>query len=208
MAEACLSDGCALVGGETAEMPGFYAPGDYDVAGFAVGAVERSRMVDGSMTESGDLVIGLASDGIHSNGFSLIRSLFPDPGSLLDEFLVPTRLYGAPVRRLIEDGADIHGMAHITGGGIPENLPRSFAGRGLEACIEVSAWEEPAIFGTIREKGVPEEEMRGTFNMGVGFALVVPASEAAGISEALSDAGERNWIIGELREGRSGVCCV
>ena len=208
MARACRDDGCALVGGETAEMPGFYAAGDYDVAGFAVGAVERSRLVDGSRCEAGNLVIGLASDGVHSNGYSLVRSLFPEPGDHLAELLVPTRLYGRAVRSLLDEGERILGMAHITGGGLPENLPRAFAGCGLEALIDPASWPEPAIFAEIRRRGVPEEEMRGTFNMGVGFALIVPPDGAESILKRLEEAGEEAWVIGRLRTGEGGVCYV
>ena len=208
MARACRDDGCALVGGETAEMPGFYAAGDYDVAGFAVGAVERSDLVDGSGCRAGDAVIGLASDGIHSNGYSLVRALFPEPQDLLDDLLIPTRLYGTPVRRILDAGLPVKGMAHITGGGIPENLPRAFAGRGLEAVVDPSTWEEPAIFGEIRRCGVPEDEMRGTFNMGIGFCLVVPGGAADEVRSSLESAGETAWIIGRLREGDPGVCYV
>jgi len=212
MADACGEDGCALVGGETAEMPGFYADGDYDVAGFAVGAVERSRMVNGSAVEAGDAVIGIASDGVHSNGFSLVRALFSDFSiqfkgkPLIEELLIPTRLYGRSVRTLLDDGASIRGMAHITGGGLPENLPRAFMQRNLEVQLDGSAWPEQEIFGLIRSFGVPEEEMRGTFNMGIGFALVVPESETGGILTSLADSGEKAWKIGSIRTGESGVC--
>lgn len=217
MAAACMEDQCALVGGETAEMPGFYAPGDYDVAGFAVGAVERSRMVDGRTVEAGNAVIGIASNGIHSNGYSLVRALFDDTSSnftgqsrqdrpLIEELLEPTRLYGQPVRALINDGATVNGMAHITGGGLPENLPRAFAGRGLEALIDPGAWIEPEIFGLIRSMGVAEEEMRGTFNMGIGFALIVPDPEVDSVIEFLNASGETAWRIGSVRKGGRGLC--
>jgi phosphoribosylformylglycinamidine cyclo-ligase len=214
MAAACLEDGCALVGGETAEMPGFYASGDYDVAGFAVGAVERSRMVDGSTIEAGDAVIGIASDGLHSNGFSLVRALLTDTNEkfngrpLIEELLIPTRLYGPSVRALIDEGASLRGMAHITGGGLPENLPRAFTGRAMEAHIDTSTWVEPDIFELIRSRGVPEKEMRGTFNMGIGFALVVPESEAASVLEFLGKSGERASHIGIIKTGGAGLCYV
>ncbi len=212
MADACAEDGCALVGGETAEMPGFYASGDYDVAGFAVGAVERSRMVNGAAVEEGDTVLGIASNGVHSNGFSLVRALFSDFSMqfkgkpLIEELLIPTRLYGRPVRALLDDGASIRGMAHITGGGLPENLPRAFNRRDLEAHVDTTAWPEPDIFGLIRSYGVPEEEMRGTFNMGIGFALVVPESETGDILTSLVDSGEKAWEIGSIRTGERGLC--
>ncbi len=206
MAQACQDDDCALVGGETAEMPGFYTVGDYDVAGFAVGAVERSQLIDGSNCAAGDIVIGLSSDGAHSNGYSLIRSLFPEPGNLLDDLLTATRLYGTPVRRILDAGFPVKGMAHITGGGIPENLPRAFAGTGLEARVDTSTWNEPSIFGEIRKKGVSEHEMRGTFNMGIGFCLIVPAEHGDTITKALKKEGETAMVIGELRNGSGGVC--
>lgn len=206
MARACSDDDCALVGGETAEMPGFYAVGDYDVAGFAVGVVERSDLVNGTACKAGDAVIGLASDGVHSNGYSLVRSLFPDPGEFLDDLLRATRLYGRPVRQILEQGFPVRGMAHITGGGIPENLPRAFAGCELEAVIETDKWDEPQIFSEIRNRGVQEDEMRGTFNMGIGFCLIVPAETAGDICTALEETGETARIIGRLREGRGGVC--
>jgi phosphoribosylformylglycinamidine cyclo-ligase len=214
MAQACLEDGCALVGGETAEMPGFYAPGDYDVAGFCVGAVEREDLVDGSDVQEGDVVIGLASDGVHSNGFSLVRTLIPDTGidfggrPIREALLVPTRLYGRSVRSLIESGAAVRGMAHITGGGIPENLPRAFAGKTLEAVIDNSSWEEPEIFSYLRSAGVEEEEMRGTFNMGIGFILIVRPIDADAVMKKLRDSGEKAYRIGSLRLGAGGVCYV
>jgi len=214
MAGACREDSCALVGGETAEMPGFYAPGDYDVAGFIVGAVERSKVVDGSRVEDGDVIIGLASNGLHSNGFSLVRALISDTSvefkgkALIDELLIPTRLYGSSVRRLLEEGADIRGMAHITGGGLPENLPRGFNRSLLEAHIDTLSWPEPDIFGYIRSLGVCESEMRGTFNMGIGFVLIVPEVEAPGVIRSLEKFGENAWVIGSIELGKRGVCYV
>ncbi|MDF1566488.1 MAG: phosphoribosylformylglycinamidine cyclo-ligase [Spirochaetaceae bacterium] len=211
MAQACLEDGCALVGGETAEMPGFYAPGDYDVAGFCVGAVEREDLVDGSDVQEGDVVIGLASDGVHSNGFSLVRTLIPDTGidfggrPILETLLVPTRLYGRSVRSLIDSGAVVRGMAHITGGGIPENLPRAFAGKKLEAILDASSWDEPEIFSHLRSVGVEEDEMRGTFNMGIGFILIVRRVDAEAVIRKLRDSGEKAYRIGELRHGAGDV---
>lgn len=212
MAQACLEDGCALVGGETAEMPGFYAPGDYDVAGFCVGAVEREDLVDGRDVRKGDVMIGLASDGVHSNGFSLVRTLIPDTGidfggrPILDSLLVPTRLYGSSVRSLIDSGTSVRGMAHITGGGIPENLPRAFAGKKLEALVNASSWDEPEIFSFLRSAGVEEDEMRGTFNMGIGFILIVRPFDADAVLEKLRNSGERAYLIGHLRLGQGGVC--
>ena len=223
MADACAEDGCALVGGETAEMPGFYAPGDYDAAGFAVGAVEKSQIIDGSAVRKGNAVIGIASSGVHSNGYSLVRSVFAEElknknnenAGLLETLLVPTKLYGKSVRKVLEK-YKINGMAHITGGGIPENLPRAFAGSTLRAVINTKSWVEPEIFSLIREKGVNEEEMRGTFNLGIGFILIVEKSDAEKILEVLASSGEKAWIIGSVEENepesdgtvRDAVCFV
>ncbi|MCK5734889.1 MAG: phosphoribosylformylglycinamidine cyclo-ligase [Spirochaetaceae bacterium] len=214
MAGACMDDGCALVGGETAEMPGFYAPGDYDVAGFAVGAVERSKMVNGSAVEEGNVIIGIASNGLHSNGFSLIRALIRDTSvdfggkPIIDELLIPTRLYGSSVRSLQDQGFIIRGMAHITGGGLPENLPRAFNREIFEARVDISTWKEPDIFEYIRSLAVPEDEMRGTFNMGIGFILIVSESDVPGILDSLEKSGEKAWNIGSIFRGNSGVCYV
>jgi len=214
MADACREDGCALVGGETAEMPGFYAAGDYDVAGFAVGAVERSKMVDGSAVEEGDIIIGIDSNGLHSNGYSLVRALIPDTSvefngkPVIEELLKPTRLYGNSVRGLLEKGISINGMAHITGGGLPENLPRAFNRENLEALIVGAAWPEPEIFGFLRSFSIDEEEMRGTFNMGIGFVLILSESDASPALNLLHEAGENARIIGRIQSGRRGVCYV
>ena len=214
MAEACREDGCALVGGETAEMPGFYAPGDYDVAGFIVGAVERANIVDGSAVEEGDVIIGIDSNGLHSNGYSLVRALIPDTSvdfngkPVIDELLKPTRLYGKPVRGLLEQGISINGMAHITGGGLPENLPRAFNRDNLEALIVSAAWPEPEIFEYLRSFSIDENEMRGTFNMGIGFVLILSESDASSALNLLHESGENARIIGRIQSGRRGVCYV
>lgn len=212
IAAACLEDGCALIGGETAEMPGFYPPGDYDVAGFIVGIAEKDELIGGpdSSAAPGDIVIGLTSDGVHSNGFSLIRTLFPGPVEHPEEFLTPTRIYGPVVRRLLPAGG-IKAMAHITGGGIPENLPRAFAGRALDAVIRTETWQEPDIFARIRRAAagrVSEDEMRGTFNLGIGFTLIVSPEDAEDILSRLRESGEDARRIGELREGSGKVCFV
>ena len=212
IAAACLEDGCALIGGETAEMPGFYPPGDYDVAGFIVGIAEKDKLIGGpdSSVAPGDIVIGLTSDGVHSNGFSLIRTLFPGPVEHPEEFLTPTRIYGPVVRRLLP-APGIKAMAHITGGGIPENLPRAFAGRALDAVIRTDTWEEPDIFARIRRAAagrVSEDEMRGTFNLGIGFALIVSPADAEDVLSRLRESGEDARRIGELREGSGKVCFV
>ena len=221
---ACLEDGCALIGGETAEMPGFYPPGDYDVAGFIVGIAEKDKLIGGpdSSVAPGDIVIGLTSDGAHSNGFSLIRTLFPGSVEHPEEFLTPTRIYGPVVRRLLPaPGTPSHSppgtppgikaMAHITGGGIPENLPRAFAGRALDAVIRTDTWEEPDIFARIRRAAagrVSEDEMRGTFNLGIGFTLIVSPEDAEDVLSRLRESGEDARRIGELREGSGKVCFV
>lgn len=187
----CKLSGCALLGGETAEMPGFYEPGEYDLAGFAVGVVEKSQMIDGSQVRSGDVAIGLASSGIHSNGFSLIRKIVfdggyswtdtPNPfgGSCLGEVLLtPTQIYVQPVLAARNAGIEIHAMAHITGGGLPENLPRCLPpGKSIQ--IDINSWKVPPIFEWIASIGeVAPLEMLNTFNMGIGFVVLVPPEQA------------------------------
>lgn len=186
----CRLSGCTLLGGETAEMPGFYGVGEYDLAGFAVGIVEKSQLRDGSQVENSDLVIGLASSGVHSNGFSLVRKIVETQGldwdfspsilggkSLAEELLTPTRIYVKPVLAAIKSGLEIHGMAHITGGGLPENLPRCL-NKGQSIGIKVNSWEILPIFPWLSEKGqVSWEDMYNTFNMGIGFAVIVPPSQ-------------------------------
>ena len=211
IAEGCKVAGCALLGGETAEMPGMYAEGDYDLAGFCVGAVERGRILDRARAQSGDVLVGISSSGIHSNGYSLARRALlgelglslhddvPTCGGRLDEVLLtPTRIYVKATMALLGDHFDaIHGAAHITGGGLVENIPRTLPD-GLEAHLDYGAWEEPPIFDLIRSAGVPEEEMRRTFNLGIGFVLVVDAGAAGAIIEGLVAAGERASVIGSV----------
>ncbi len=193
--KGCGEAGCELIGGETAEMPGLYAPGHYDLAGFGVGVVEASEVVDGSRVRSGDVILGLASSGLHSNGFSLVRRvLLPgDPararrqlarrfgrGTLATELLRPTRIYVRPILDLLKRFS-IHAMAHVTGGGIPGNLPRVLP-RGHEALIRRGAWPPPPIFEEIARRGpVDQDEMFRVFNMGIGFILVVPPEAAQGV---------------------------
>ena len=213
IADACLEDGCALIGGETAEMPGFYPPGDYDVAGFIVGAVEKDRIIGGPSPDSppapGDTVIGLISDGVHTNGFSLIRALFPNLLEHAEEFLTPTRIYGPAVRPLLKaHPLTVKAMAHITGGGIPENLRRAFAGLPLDAVIRTQSWHEPEVFSRIRRAGVSEPEMRGTFNLGIGFTLIVSSNDAENVLRHLNQSGQNARPIGELRQGSGKVCFV
>jgi phosphoribosylformylglycinamidine cyclo-ligase len=216
IAGGCRLAGCALIGGETAEMPGFYPEGEYDLAGFGVGVVERSRIVNGQNVEPGDILVGLPSSGLHSNGFSLARKLFfdeadwtvtrfiPELGKTLgEELLTPTRIYVRTVLELL-DQLTVRGMAHITGGGLPENVPRCLPA-GMGAVIYKSAWSAPPVFSLLQDLGdVPEGEMFRTFNMGIGFVLVVPAGEADQAMATLRRCGESPVIMGEIVPG-SGV---
>jgi phosphoribosylformylglycinamidine cyclo-ligase len=180
IAAGCKEAGCALLGGETAEMPGFYRPKEYDLSGFAVGVVDKDKVIDGSGIIEGDKVIGIASSGVHSNGFSLVRKILtenPHPDSLIDELLRPTRIYVKQVLDLL-DQYKIKGMAHITGGGLTDNLPRSLP-EGLGVLIDKSLWKIPPVFDWLKEKGnVPEEDMFKTFNMGIGFALIADSESS------------------------------
>ncbi len=210
VAEGCRQAGCALLGGEMAEMPGFYPGGEYDLAGFAVGVVEKANIIDGSSITAGDVLVGLASAGLHSNGFSLARTVLLEKAALSleerppglerplgEELLRPTRIYVRAVLPLL-DRFKIKGMAHITGGGLPGNLPRIFP-PGLRAQIREDSWEIPPIFKLIEKTGpVCREEMWRTFNMGVGLVLVLPAAEAKAAVSALERQGERVFIIGKV----------
>ncbi len=213
VAEGCRRAGCALIGGETAEMPGFYAEGEYDLAGFAVGAVERRRLVDGSTIKKGDVLIGLLSSGLHSNGYSLARKVFfetaglgpeqfiPELGKTLgEEMLTPTRIYSKTVLGLLAK-TEIGGMAHITGGGFYENIPRCLPA-GLGVVIDKKSWTVPPVFKMLaRLGGIAEEEMFRTFNMGIGFVLVVDKNRTDDAIRHLVDNGESPCILGEVREG-------
>jgi phosphoribosylformylglycinamidine cyclo-ligase len=214
LARACRDNGCALLGGETAEMPGFYADGEYDVAGFIVGAVERDRIVDGRGIAAGDVLIGLPSSGLHTNGYSLARSIVfdglgltvrdrvPELGTTVGEaLLAPHRSYLPLVRPLLDGGA-IKGMAHITGGGITDNLPRVLPD-GTGAHVRLGSWDVPAIFGWLQSAGgVPQEDMLRTFNMGIGLILVVAPVNADTVLRALAAAGETGAArIGEIVAG-------
>ncbi|MDR1571417.1 MAG: phosphoribosylformylglycinamidine cyclo-ligase [Clostridiales Family XIII bacterium] len=219
LADGCVMAGCALIGGETAEMPGFYAEGEYDMAGFAVGVAEREGIIDGSGIKAGDALIGLASSGLHSNGFSLVREvLFRRLGMCVDDFvdelgaelgetlLTPTRIYAEACGAVLP-GAAIKGMAHITGGGFFENLPRMLPD-GLGAAIRRGSWDIPPVFGYIRERGgVDEDEMYATFNMGVGLVMAVSPGDAEKVMGLLSDAGESACIIGEAVRGEGVKLC-
>jgi phosphoribosylformylglycinamidine cyclo-ligase len=215
--EGCRRAGCALVGGETAEMTDLYAPAEYDLAGFAVGVVERSAIVTGAEIKPGDRVLGLQSSGLHSNGFTLVRkavfeSMGIRPGDMLpglgrsaaDELLEPTRIYVKPVLELLRS-VPVLGMAHVTGGGITENLPRVLP-EGCQAVLDPRAWPVPPIFRIIQEAGrVEEAEMRRTFNMGLGYLLVVRPGDAGRAAQILEAAGERVFDVGEIRAGERSV---
>ena len=205
IAEGCRRAGCALIGGETAEMPGMYTPGEYDLAGFAVGVVEKSLIIDGSTIEPGDVVLGLASDGAHSNGYSLIRKIIAsrdidlssrvDGVSLADLVLAPTRIYVRPVLELIGK-VRVKGLAHITGGGLTENVPRVLA-PGLAARLDRRAWQLPPLFQWLKSEGnVADDEMFRVFNCGIGMALVVGTAEAEEALRTLTAAGETVYRIG------------
>lgn len=220
VANGCKRSGCALLGGETAEMPGFYAPGEYDLAGFCVGIVEKAQMLDGSQVAVGDRLIGLASSGVHSNGFSLVRQIvseghragtkgydwaetFSELGgqSLAEVLLTPTQLYVKPVLSALRSGLAIHGMAHITGGGLSENLPRCL-GLGQSIQIELDSWPVLPIFEWLRAAGeVSLPEMFNTFNMGIGFAVIVPPEQAEAARQRFTEAGIAAYMIGEVVAG-------
>lgn len=214
LARACRENGCALLGGETAEMPGFYADGEYDVAGFIVGAVERERLIDGRRIAPGDVLIGLPSSGLHTNGYSLARRIVfeclglgvhdrvAELGMTVAEALLAThRSYLPFIRPLLADGR-IKGMAHITGGGLTDNLPRVLPA-GTEAVVRPGAWEVPPLFGWLEAAGsVPRADMLRTFNMGLGLILAVAAGDADGVLDGLRAAGEPGArIIGEIAAG-------
>ncbi|WP_407429139.1 phosphoribosylformylglycinamidine cyclo-ligase [Treponema sp.] len=189
VADGCVDTGCALLGGETAEMPGFYDEGKYDLAGFGVGVGEKEKMITGQKIEAGDILIGLSSTGCHSNGYSLVRKLVSDfsedfNGKKIGEVLLtPTRIYVRPVMDVLNVfGESIHGMVHITGGGFYENVPRMYAkGKNLVSVIKKDSWEKPAIFNELIRRGADSEGVWGTFNMGIGFILAVKASDADAI---------------------------
>jgi phosphoribosylformylglycinamidine cyclo-ligase len=193
-AAVCREAGCAILGGETAEMPGVYAEDELDFAGTCVGIVERDRLVDGSRVEAGDAVLGLPSSGLHANGFSLVRRLIGDGPFDADLLLRPTRLYVDEVRRLREL-CDVRALAHITGGGIPGNLPRVLPA-GLGAVVDPASWERPPVFAWLDARGVPEDEQRRVFNLGIGYCAVVPGAEAAAAGVP---------VIGRIEAGVGGV---
>jgi phosphoribosylformylglycinamidine cyclo-ligase len=216
IAEGCKQANCSLVGGETAEMPGMYTEGEYDLAGFSVGIVERDEIIDGSSVRVGDKIVGLASSGVHSNGFSLVRKvLLEDSGLTLDEtlpeldkplgeeLLTPTRIYVRAILNLKRDFS-LNGIAHITGGGLPENLPRMLP-NGVKAVIDRNSWTVPPIFSVIQKLGsVTEEDMLLTFNCGVGMAIIVPEAQAEEVIDRLDAFGERGWVIGTVETMKEG----
>ena len=212
VAEGCRQAGCALVGGETAEMPGMYSDGEYDIAGFTVGVVEKSKLIDGSKVKAGDVLVGIASSGVHSNGFSLVRKILSDNGLQLDAkypetgdrtlgevLLTPTKIYVKQVLEVIRN-CDVHGISHITGGGFDENIPRILHdGQGIE--IEEGSWEILPVFKLLeRFGGVSHREMFNIFNMGIGMVIALDEKEAARAIEILTAAGERASVIGRVTD--------
>ncbi len=219
IAEGCKIAGCALIGGETAEMPGMYAAGDYDLAGFCVGAVERGEQLTGDQVAAGDVLLGLASSGVHSNGYSLVRRLAADLGwrldrpalfdperLLIDTLLEPTRIYVKSLLPAIRAGR-IHALAHITGGGLLENVPRVLP-KHLHARIDAGAWQQPRLMAFLQAQGhIEPAEMARTFNCGIGMVLAVDADQVAGLAADLETAGETVHVIGAIEEGARG-CTV
>jgi phosphoribosylformylglycinamidine cyclo-ligase len=217
VAEGCRQAGCALIGGETAELPDLYRDGEYDLAGFAVGVVERAKIVDGRHVRPGDIVLGLASSGLHSNGYSLARrivfgvmglgvdAMLPGVGrSVADELLEPTRIYVGAVRALLSR-VDVHAMAHITGGGLPGNLPRVLP-EGCRAVVRHQAWSVPPVFRILSEAGMVDDgEMFRTFNMGIGYVVIIPPSAVAEARAVLAGTGETVYELGEIVSGERGV---
>lgn len=216
IAEGCRQAGCALVGGETAEMPGFYPADEYDVAGFSVGMVDKPKMIDGSRLVPGDVLIGVASSGVHSNGYSLVRktlgineksvSRYMDEfgKTLGEELLTPTRIYVKAIQKLTA-AADVKAISHITGGGFYENIPRMLKD-GIHADIEKAAAPVPAVFDVIARAGnIPERDMYNTFNMGVGLVVAVAKGDADKALAALAEAGEKAYIIGQASAGEKGI---
>lgn len=210
VSEGCITSGCSLVGGETAEMPGFYRDGEYDIAGFSVGVVEKENIIDGRDIKEGDVLIGIASSGAHSNGYSLIRKLIPNleidfEGKAIGEVLLtPTKIYVKPILKLMES-FNIKGMAHITGGGFYENIPRMFKDK-LTAVIDKKSFQVPSIFNYLMSLGMNEEQMFNTFNMGIGFVLCVDRKDSEGIIKALEAMGEKAFAIGYVEAGGAGLC--
>ena len=215
IATGCKLAGCALVGGETAEMPGMYTSEDFDLAGFCVAVAEKKKIIDGSRIAKGDVIVALPSSGPHSNGYSLVRKILAVGGHTLDQrfgrgnlgdaLLAPTSIYVKPVLKLLASGLDVRGMAHITGGGIVGNLPRCFP-KGVGAVVDTSSWKRPAIFDWLQAEGsVEQEEMWRVFNCGVGFAMVLPRRQVDTALQMLKRARLQPWVIGEITRGRRDV---
>lgn len=217
VAEGCKQSGCALVGGETAEHPGLMPENDYDLAGFAVGVVDKKDIINGEDIKAGDVLIGMASSGVHSNGFSLVRKVFEmtkesldtyyeELGGTLGETLItPTRIYVKALKSIKESGVRIKGCSHITGGGFYENIPRMLP-EGVNAVIEKDSYEIPPVFGLLARKGqITEEMMYNTFNMGLGMVVAVDPSDADTTMEAVRAAGEQPYVVGRIEAGEKGV---
>lgn len=211
VSDGCLDSDCALIGGETAEMPGFYKEGDYDIAGFAVGIVDKDKIISGEKIAKGDKLIGIKSSGIHSNGYSLVRKVFKDLDRefngrpIWETLLTPTKIYVKPVLALLEK-YEIKGMAHITGGGFIENVPRMFNGRELTAVIRKDSYPLPEIFEEMEALGVDRDHMYNTFNMGIGFVLCVKEEDVNLILKELLEMGEVAYEIGYVTSGGEGIC--
>lgn len=217
VADGCQMAGSALIGGETAEMPGFYQDGEYDIAGFAVGIVDKSKVITGKSIKEGDVVIGIASSGLHSNGFSLARKVLLDQGNLSldasfqvlektigEELITPTKIYVKPVLEVIKS-VTVKGIAHITGGGFYENVPRILP-EGVDASIQLGSWDIPKIFKLIQSLGgIKEEEMFKTFNMGIGMMLVVSEEDTESVMNILKASGEESYKIGKIQKGEKQV---
>jgi len=218
IAEGCRQAGCALIGGETAELPGFYADGEYDLAGFAVGVVERDRILDGRAVRPGDALLGVASTGLHSNGYSLARKVLLERHALSDRpgelggatigeaLLEPTRIYAKDILALLGQ-VQVNAVAHITGGGLPGNAPRNLPD-GTRAVIRAGSWPVPPIFGLIeREGAVPRDEMYRTFNMGLGLVIALPAGAAEAARALLAGRGLGTWVVGAVEAGSGEATC-
>lgn len=215
--DGCVEAGCALIGGETAEMPGFYPDGEYDLAGFSVGIVDKDKVINGTKVVEGDSIIGLASSGIHSNGYSLVRKLFFGINNfnadmkfdeldctLGEELLKPTKIYVKTIQALLEKFS-INGIAHITGGGFIENIPRTIPA-GLKAKVNIGSWEIPPIFKLMQKLGnIEEKEMFNTFNMGIGLVLIVKSGDASDVLNTLNSMGEKAYLIGSVSRGEGGI---
>ena len=203
IAKGCDLAGCALAGGETAEMPGFYSDGEYDLAGFCIGVVEKRKIIDGSQIQVGNKIIGLPSSGPHSNGYSLVRKVLERQGvvpneDLLDDLLAPTRIYVKPVRELLGQ-INVNGMVHITGGGFYENIPRVFTASEHAACIDLDSWQRPEVFAWLQQAGnISEAEMLSTFNCGLGLLLIINEQDSATAVDLLRAQGEQPVVVGEI----------